>query len=80
MVAIEKPPKMVYDDAGHLVEVILTAEDYMAYLRTVAAEADWDKLPAHLQDAIDRLLIDEVRPEKEAVFDLGEILAGDLDE
>jgi len=80
MVVIENPPKMVYDDAGHLVEVILSAEDYLAYLRTVAAEADWAALPTYLQDAVDRMLIDEVRAEKVAVFDLDVVLADDMGE
>ena len=79
MVLIQHPPKLVYDDAGHLVEVILSAEDFLAYLRKVAAETDWETLPAHLQDAIDRMLIDEVRAEKEMAFDLDAVLAGNMD-
>lgn len=61
---IQAPPKMVYDSGGDLVEVILSAEDFRTYLRTLNAEADWNVLPRYLQDAIDRLLIDEVRGEK----------------
>ena len=68
-ISIEHPPKMVYDQHGQLVEVILTAEDFRAYLRTVLAEADWETLPPHLQDAIDLLLVDEVRHEKEQARD-----------
>ena len=68
-VSIEHPPKMVYDQHGQLVEVILAAEDFRAYLRTVLAEADWETLPPHLQDAIDLLLVDEVRQEKEQARD-----------
>ncbi|VAW40535.1 hypothetical protein MNBD_CHLOROFLEXI01-2349 [hydrothermal vent metagenome] len=75
MVLMESPPKLVYDDSGHLVEVILLAEDYMAYLRNLAAEADWETLPPHLQDAIDRLLIDDVRSEKEDAIDLETLFA-----
>ena len=44
-------------------------EDYLAYLRGVAAEEDWESLPSHLQDAIDRMLIDEVRSAKEETVD-----------
>ncbi len=73
--AIEHPPKMVYDETGTLVEVILSAEDFRTYLRTLLAEADWDTLPPHLQDAIDLLLVEEVRHEKETARDFDEILA-----
>lgn len=75
MVFLENPPKLVYDDDGHLIEVILSADDYLAYLRSLAAEADWETLPPHLQDAIDRLLIDDVRSEKEDAIDLETLLA-----
>jgi hypothetical protein len=57
---ITNPPKIVYDESGRLVEV------FREYLRTVAAAADWETLPEYLQDAIDLLLIDEVRHEKAA--------------
>jgi hypothetical protein len=66
---------MVYDNTGQLIEVILSAEDYLAYLRVVAAEADWEALPPHLQDAIDRFLIDDVRGERESAFDLESVLS-----
>ena len=75
MVLMANPPKLVYDDEGRLVEVILSAEDYLAYLRGVAAEEDWETLPVHLQDAIDRMLIDEVRLADEETFDLDALLA-----
>jgi hypothetical protein len=80
VLVIENPPKMVYDDAGRLIEVILSAEDFLAYLRAVASEHDWETLPNYLQDAIDRMLIDEVREEKESVLDLDAILVGDMGE
>ncbi|MFQ5629628.1 MAG: hypothetical protein ACE5I1_12765 [bacterium] len=64
MIQIQSPPKMVYDDTGQLVEVILSAKDFLAYLRTLIKEADWESLPEYLQDAVDRLLIDDVRKEK----------------
>jgi len=67
---MEKPPKLVYAESGQLVEVILSAQDYVAYLRTLAAHADWEALPQHLQDALDRLLIDDVRGEKDYAVDL----------
>jgi hypothetical protein len=77
MVLMSNPPKLVYDESGHLIEVIFPASDYLAYLRSVAEEEDWESLPAHLQDAIDRLLIDDVRTEKETAVDLMTVLAND---
>ena len=76
MVRIKHPPKFIYDDSGHLVEVILAAEDFMAYLRELAVEEDWETLPVYLQDAVDRLLIDEVRIEKDTASDLENVLGG----
>lgn len=75
MVLMANPPKLVYDDEGRLVEVIFSAEDYIAYLRSIAAEEDWETLPPYLQDAIDRMLIDEVRSADEDTFDLDAVLA-----
>ena len=75
MIFIENPPKLVYDDSGQLIEVILSAEDYLAYLQSLATEADWEALPPHLQDAIDRFLVDEVRSEKGDAIDLETLLA-----
>jgi hypothetical protein len=69
MLVISNPPKMVYDDAGHLIEVILSADDYRKYLREVASEADWEALPSYIQDAIDQMWIDEVRKEKAFAVD-----------
>ncbi len=68
-------PKMVYGEGGQLVEVILAAADFRSYLRLLLAGRDWQELPAHLQDAADLLLIDEVRNEKEQARDLDDILA-----
>lgn len=75
MVLMANPPKLVYDDEGRLIEVILSAEDYLTYLRGVTTEEDWESLPPHLQDAIDRMLIDEVRSTNEETFDLEALLA-----
>ena len=72
---IEHPPKLVYDDSGRLVEVILTAEDFRAYLRVLLAEADWEELPPYLQDAVDQLVIEDSRPEKREARDFDGILA-----
>ncbi len=77
MQVIQAPPKMVYNSGGDLVEVILSADDFRTYLRNLNAEADWESLPLYLQDAIDRLLIDEVRGEKKQALGLDAVLAGD---
>ncbi len=78
MLVIETPPKMVYNNTGQLVEVIWSAADYRAYLQAIAAEVDWELLPPYVQDAIDNLLIDDVRHEQEEVFDLEAVLNGDV--
>ena len=77
MILLQHPFKMVYDETDNLVEVILSADDFLAYLRSVMAESDWETLPVSLQDAIDRMLIDEVRAEREAALDLDVVLAID---
>lgn len=78
MIGITTPPKMVYDEMGQLVEVILNAKDFKAYLRSISSEADWETLPSYLQDVIDQLLIDEVRSEKDGAFDLDAVLSNDV--
>ena len=70
MVLMANPPKFVYDDEGRLVEVIISAEDYLEYLRGVAAEEDWESLPPILQDLIDRVLIDDILLANKETFDL----------
>ena len=52
----------------------MSFEDYPTYLRAIATEEDWEALPAHLQDAIDLLLIDEVRSANKDTFDLEALL------
>jgi hypothetical protein len=74
------PPKMVYDQQGETVEVILSYQDYKTFLRALAAHADWEELPPYLQDAIDGMLIDEAKEEegesiplKDALRETGEL-------
>ncbi len=76
MLLLSNPPKLVYDETGHLIEVILSAKDYRVYLQTVATESDWASLPDYIQDAIDQLLIDEVRHEKSTVVDFEAVVSG----
>jgi len=75
MLVLTHPPKMTYDSNGQLIEVVLSADDFKTYLRSLTQDADWDTLPNYLQDAIDRLLIDEVRTEKDTACALEDILA-----
>lgn len=78
MVMLQTPPKLVYDEANELVEVVLSADDFRAYLRAVANDSDWDALPTFLQDAVDLLLIDDVRGERDDAIDFNEVLASDV--
>lgn len=72
---IEHPPKRIYDQAGQLVEVIVTYEDYKRYLKTLAENSDWEDLPPHLQDAIDLMLIEEAKVEGSATKPLSQFMA-----
>jgi hypothetical protein len=40
MVTMQTPPKLVYDDAGQLVEVIFSTDDYLIYLADLPADPD----------------------------------------
>ncbi len=61
--AFRIPPKMVHNDQGETVEVILSYDDYKTFLRFLADYVDWELLPSYLQDAIDHLLAEEARAE-----------------
>jgi hypothetical protein len=65
----------VHDERGEVVEVILSLEDYRAFLRVLAAHTDWDTLPQYLQDAIDRLLVEEAKAEALPPRPLRELLS-----
>ena len=69
-------PKLVYSETGELIEVILAAQEYRHYLRLMSEAVDWELLPPHIQDAIDKLLVDEVRGERETAMPLESILMG----
>ncbi len=56
-------PRRVYDDSGEIIEVILDYQDYRLLLKKLADEIDWEKLPSHLQDAVDAILIEEAESE-----------------
>jgi hypothetical protein len=58
------PPKMVHNDQGETVEVILSYDDYKSFLRFLADYVDWESLPSTLQDEVDHLLAEEAREEQ----------------
>ena len=68
------PPKMVHNDRGETVEVILSHDDYQTFLRFLADYVDWELLPPHLQDAVDGMLADEARREPGESIPLREAL------
>jgi hypothetical protein len=61
--AFRVPPKIIHNDRGEAVEVILSYDEYKAFLRFLADYVDWESLPDYLQDAIDHLLAEEARAE-----------------
>jgi hypothetical protein len=74
------PPRTVHDETGAVVGVILAVGDYTRFLHVLAERADWEDLPAYLQDAVDNLLADEAEPEPGESCRLRDILqaAGEL--
>lgn len=75
MSARDRAPRFVQNDRGEVVEVILSLEDYKAFLHVLATHADWETLPPYLQDAIDRLLIEEAKAEALPPRPLRELLS-----
>jgi hypothetical protein len=71
------PPKMVFDARGELIEVIVSAEDFRVYVSAVLSDTPWDELPEHWQDAVDRLMIEDVLDERGDAVDL-DSLVGDV--
>jgi len=62
-VAFHVPPKIVHNDRGERVEVILSYEDYETFLHFLADHVDWELLPGFMQDAVDYMLAEEARAE-----------------
>jgi hypothetical protein len=79
-VAFRVPPKIVHNDRGQKVEVILNYDDYMAFLRFLSDYVDWEILPGFLQDAVDHMLAEEARAEPGESIPLRDALreTGDL--
>lgn len=57
------PPRIIQDERGEVVGVVLSQDDYRLFLRVLASHADWEALPPHFQDAIDNMLADEALAE-----------------
>lgn len=57
-------PRVVSDRTGRVTDVILDYDDYHTLIEVLAEVADWEKLPAHLQDEVDALLIDRAKQEQ----------------
>lgn len=76
-VAFHVPPKMVHNERGETVEVILNYEDYKQFLQLLADYVDWEAMPGYLQDMVDHMLAEEARLEQgdEAPTDLEQVLA-----
>jgi hypothetical protein len=72
---LSTPPRLVSDQSGNVVEVILDYKDYKHYLRVLAQHADWEALPPYLQDAIDNVLADEALAETGESVPLARVLA-----
>ena len=79
-VAFRVPPKIVHNDRGEKVEVILSYDDYTTFLRFLADYVDWELLPGFLQDAVDHMLAEEARAEPAESIPLRDALreTGDL--
>ena len=79
-VAFRVPPKIVHNDLGEKVEVILSYDDYITFLRFLADYMDWELLPGFLQDAVDHMLAEEARAEPGEHISLRDALreTGDL--
>ncbi|MBI3761514.1 MAG: hypothetical protein HY260_06585 [Chloroflexi bacterium] len=69
------PPRMIHDENGEVVGIILAYSDYQTFLRILARFADWEKLPPYLQNAIDNMLADEAEAEGGEARPLRELLA-----
>ena len=58
------PPRTIHDENGALTGVILSVPDFQTFLRLLIEYADWESLPAYLQDAVDNMLADEAEEEE----------------
>ena len=68
------PPRTIHDEDGDWTGVILSVPDFQTFLRLLIEHADWENLPAYLQDAVDNMLADEAEAEKGEHISLDELL------
>lgn len=68
------PPRTIYDETGAWTGVILSVPDFQAFLRLLIEHADWENLPAYLQDAVDNMLADEAEAENGEYISLDQLL------
>ena len=78
-VTLSTTPRLVSDEKGRVVEVILGYEEYRNLLRLVARHADWETLPPYLQDAIDNVLADDALSEEGQALPLRQTLTESRD-
>ncbi len=71
-------PRLIQNECGETIGVILAYADYQRFLHLLVAHEDWEELPSHLQDAVDNMLADEAlaeggqpRPLREVLEELG---------
>jgi hypothetical protein len=68
------PPRTIHDENGVWTGVILSVPDFQTFLRLLIEHADWENLPAYLQDAVDNMLADEAEAEEGEYVSLDELL------
>jgi hypothetical protein len=52
------------DAQGRVIDVVLDYTDYRTLIKVISETADWERLPAYLQDEVDALLIEEAKAEQ----------------
>lgn len=68
------PPRTIHDENGAWTGVILSVPDFQTFLRLLIEHADWERLPSHLQDAVDNMLADEAEEEEGESVSLAKLL------
>ena len=70
-------PRVISDALGQVTDVLLDFDDYRTLIEVLAEVADWERLPAHLQDEVDALLIEKAKQEQgdKPLTPLDEVLA-----
>jgi hypothetical protein len=68
-------PRLIQNECGEIIGVILAYADYQRFLRLLVSHEDRESLPPHLQDAVDNMLADEALAEGGPSRPLRELLA-----